>query len=275
MQFWQLDSTNIEDRCGHMKNRKIGIIAGLGVIAIIVVIVIIGKNIKAGNELKAEVEQGVSVVKQLETASVAEIESKISLAEAEKALAESIANAASGQEVSLLDRFANANAVVIGDSQALALSVYNILSTSNVLAKISQHAKDSDEYINNAISLNASYVFMTYGMNDLGIYSNGTQFADAYGAQLEKIRQGLPNAQVFVTSIFPAQQSAINKQPWLNADNLNDFNTALKAKTEELGMVYIDCNNLVEEQYYEPDGEHFTKSFYSTWARTMADTAGF
>jgi hypothetical protein len=41
-----------------------------------------------------------------------------------------------------------------------------------------------------------------------------------------------------------------------------------------MGVTYIDCSGIVEEQYYEPDGQHFKYKMYVKWANFMADSAG-
>ncbi len=78
----------------------------------------------------------------------------------------------------------------MGDSQAESLSGYEILNDANVAAKISQRVKNSDEQINKAISAKTPVVFMTYGVNDMGMYSSGDEFAEQYAKKLEKLKSG-------------------------------------------------------------------------------------
>jgi len=242
------------------------------IVLAIIAVVLIRNNIKNSNALKAEVEQGVSEVKKLEGVEVAEVEQVLdSIAEREAAEAAAAA-AAAGETVekTLKERFDGA--MVLGDSQALALTAYDVLDESEVVGKIGVGVRFADEHIEKAVSMNPSVVFMTYGMNDLGIYGTAEEFATAYGEKLEKLKTGLPDARIYVTSIFAANKAAIAREPHLA--NSGAFNEALKKKAEELGAVYIDCSSLELAENYAGDGAHFNVDVYPQWAEMMAAAAG-
>ena len=88
---------------------------------------------------------------------------------------------------------------------------------------------------------------------------------------LDQIANDLPDANVFVNSIFPVQDSAIEDDPYL-AD-IADYNTALKELCDSRSIGFIDNTDLVEDQYFEPDGQHFRADFYPIWAEHMAEVA--
>ena len=261
--------------------RKILALIGAAAAALagILVFLSLTNDAQLSEEESAQIQTGIEAVRALESKNVADIEKKIESNAASSAAESASAEPQASQSAQASDkkpseRFASANAMVLGDSQAESLSGYEILNDANVAAKISQRVKNSDEQINKAISANASVVFMTYGVNDMGMYSSGDEFAEEYAKKLEKLRSGLPDAEIYVTSVFPASDSAAASNPSLSRDILNDYNAALKSKSESMGVTYIDCSGIVEEQYYEPDGQHFKYKMYVKWANFMADSAG-
>ena len=261
--------------------RKILALIGAAAAALagILVFLSLTNDAQLSEEESAQIQTGIEAVRALESKNVADIEKKIESNAASSAAESASAEPQASQSAQASDkkpseRFASANAMVLGDSQAESLSGYEILKDANVSAKISQRVKNSDEQINKAISANASVVFMTYGVNDMGMYSSGDEFAEEYAKKLEKLKSGLPDAEIYVTSVFPASDSAAASNPSLSRDILNDYNAALKSKSESMGVTYIDCSGIVEEQYYEPDGQHFKYKMYVKWANFMADSAG-
>ena len=261
--------------------RKILALIGAAAAALagILVFLSLTNDAQLSEEESAQIQTGIEAVRALESKNVADIEKKIESNAASSAAESASAEPQASQSAQASDkkpseRFASANAMVLGDSQAESLSGYEILNDANVAAKISQRVKNSDEQINKAISANASVVFMTYGVNDMGMYSSGDEFAEEYAKKLEKLKSGLPDAEIYVTSVFPASDSAAASNPSLSRDILNDYNAALKSKSESMGVTYIDCSGIVEEQYYEPDGQHFKYKMYVKWAIFMADSAG-
>ena len=261
--------------------RKILALIGAAAAALagILVFLSLTNDAQLSEEESAQIQTGIEAVRALESKNVADIEKKIESNAASSAAESASAEPQASQSAQASDkkpseRFASANAMVLGDSQAESLSGYEILNDANVAAKISQRVKNSDEQINKAISANASVVFMTYGVNDMGMYSSGDEFAEEYAKKLEKLKSGLPDAEIYVTSVFQASDSAAASNPSLSRDILNDYNAALKSKSESMGVTYIDCSGIVEEQYYEPDGQHFKYKMYVKWANFMADSAG-
>lgn len=241
--------------------KKTGIIIFL--ILVIIVAIFVFKNRSKSQALQAEIAQGLDVVRRLEAADVSAIEAAITEAEDETRQSEN-------GEKTLEARFANA--MVLGDSEAVSLSHYGILSELQVAAQVSVGIRHADEHIDTAIGMNPSVVFMTYGLNDLGIYSSGEEFANVYAEKIQRLQKGLPSAKIYVTSIFPTTKAAIERQPYLA--NSAAFSEALCEKTKKLDVTFIDCTSIIEDKYYEPDGEHFVSEFYQIWAQLLADSAG-
>ena len=95
------------------------------------------------------------------------------------------------------------------------------------------------------------------------------QFLEEYETLVDQLREEVPNAHIYVNSIFPVTDSAVKKEPELA--QISEYNTALKGMCDEMQVGFIDNTELVEDQYYEEDGVHFKAEFYPIWAERMAD----
>ena len=164
-----------------------------------------------------------------------------------------------------------ADAMVLGDSEAVSLSAYDILQESQVAAKIGCKIENADEHVQKAIDRQPSVVFMTYGKNDLGVYGSADEFVSVYFNKISMLQEGIPNVRIYVVSIMPSTQNVKDEMPYMANDE--PFNEALKAKAEEMNLEYIDSTNLVTDEYYEPDGMHYIKELYEQWATYMAEIA--
>ena len=115
-------------------------------------------------------------------------------------------------------------------------------------------------------------VFISIGENDVTATNGDTElFIEQYTEVLDQISKELPEANIFVNSIFPVQQKAIDEEPKL-AD-IPAYNEALSGLCESREIGFIDNTELVQDQYYEPDGQHFVADFYPLWAEHMAEVA--
>jgi lysophospholipase L1-like esterase len=111
---------------------------------------------------------------------------------------------------------------------------------------------------------------MTYGMNDLQLYSNSDDFIKSYETLIKDVKRKLPNSKIYVTSILPVQQNALGKEPKFN--NLEDFNIALERLCSDLQIEFMNVGNL-SSKYYEPDGIHFRADAYPILLNLMAKKA--
>ena len=109
-------------------------------------------------------------------------------------------------------------------------------------------------------------------MNDVIATAGDTdQFLEQYEAVVAQLREAVPNAHIYVNSIFPVQDSAIEKEPELA--QISEYNTVLRQMCDDLQLGFIDNTDLVQDQYYEEDGVHFKAEFYPLWADRMAEVA--
>ncbi|MCH1961184.1 GDSL-type esterase/lipase family protein [Romboutsia hominis] len=207
------------------------------------------------------VESGVKAVKRLESKNITEIQEEINDIKRKKEENESKDKNKKVDYSTLFE-----NSVIMGDSRAEGLTEYEILSGSSVVAYKGRTTVEAKDDVSTVVDLSPSNVIMTYGMNDLELYSNPKDFIKSYEKLIKEVQSKLPSSKIYLTSIFPVQQKAINKQPMLK--NLDSFNIALENMCSELGIRYINVGTL-DSKYYEPDGIHFLPSAYKLWLNSM------
>ena len=221
-------------------------------------------------------QEAVTRLEQLEAADISDTESQLRLI-AEK---DRPASSSTSEEGVLGDILTDVQikqvfqgTVIVGDSITESIAEYGFLDTSIVVAKLGLRIDAADEQISTAISLNPSVFFLSFGANDLEIYNgDSSAFIAAYKEKIDQIKAALPETPIYINSILPIQQSAIDQNPALAY--YDSFNQALASFCEESGCTFIDDSFLVDENMYEPDGEHMVYSYYPKWLTYMAERAG-
>ena len=238
------------------------IIIGLCIVVAAAVIILIVQGVRGLLGGRVDTSAGLEYIQQEEAGDITAIEEKISLLEQQDNNAEDTR--------SIKEKFAGA--VVLGDSVAEGFLEYDILNASSVAAAIGVHLDELDGQIANVKELSPSVLFLYLGMNDVTA-TNGDvdSFISEYRAVLTQLKEEVPDAHIFVNSIFPVQEKAIEEEPLLA--KIPDYNEALKELCDSQTVAFIDNTSLVEEQYYEQDGVHFKADFYPIWAQRMAEVA--
>ena len=238
------------------------IIIGLCIVVAAAVIILIVQGVRGLLGGRVDTSAGLEYIQQEEAGDITAIEEKISLLEQQDNNAEDTR--------SIKEKFAGA--VVLGDSVAEGFLEYDLLNASSVAAEIGVHLDELDGQIANVKELSPSVLFLYLGMNDVTA-TNGDvdSFISEYRAVLTQLKEEVPDAHIFVNSIFPVQEKAIEEEPLLA--KIPDYNEALKELCDSQTVAFIDNTSLVEEQYYEQDGVHFKADFYPIWAQRMAEVA--
>lgn len=240
--------------------RNILLVICIVTLALLAVIMIRGiGRFTAGH---ADTSEGIAYIKNAETADVTAIEDKISRLEAQDGQGKT--------ERSLKERFSQS--VVLGDSIVQGFSDYDVLNASSVAAETGVHLDELDGLVSQAKELNPQIIFLSLGNNDVTA-TNGDidRFTEEYGAFLDTLRAEIPNAHIFVNSIFPVQEKVLADEPALK--QIPEYNKALEKLCDSQRVGYIDNTGIVKEEYYEQDGIHFKISFYPVWAENMAEVA--
>ena len=182
------------------------IIIGLCIVVAAAVIILIVQGVRGLLGGRVDTSAGLEYIQQEEAGDITAIEEKISLLEQQDNNAEDTR--------SIKEKFAGA--VVLGDSVAEGFLEYDILNASSVAAEIGVHLDELDGQIANVKELSPSVLFLYLGMNDVTA-TNGDvdSFISEYRAVLTQLKEEVPDAHIFVNSIFPVQEKAIEEEPLL------------------------------------------------------------
>ena len=248
------------DRIKQRTKRRI--VLGICIIAAAAVIILIIQGVRGLLGSGADTSAGLEYIEKEEAGNINAIEEKISLLERQDNNAEDTR--------SIKEKFTGS--VVLGDSVAQGFLEYDILNASSVVAEIGVHLNELDEQIEKVKELSPGVLFLYLGMNDVtATYGDVESFVSEYRAVLTHLKEEVPDAHIFVNSIFPVQEKATAGEPLLV--RIPDYNEALKELCDSQTVAFIDNTSLAEEQYYEQDGVHFKADFYPIWAERMAEVA--
>ncbi len=243
------------------KKKRLLVIGACALVLLLLVILVV-HGIRRLTAPRADTEQGLEYIKAAESDDIATIEQKISQLEQQDG----------GDDTDRSCREKFASSVVMGDSITEGFSEYDVLNASSVVSKIGVHLNELDEQVQQVKELDPQVIFLAYGMNDVISTAGDTdQFLEEYETLVDQLREEVPNAHIYVNSIFPVTDSAVKKEPELA--QISEYNTALKGMCDEMQVGFIDNTELVEDQYYEEDGVHFKAEFYPIWAERMAEVA--
>lgn len=204
---------------------------------------------------------GINEIDKLQSKSVIEIEKKIDAMRTQ-----------SKEKMNFKSIFSNS--VIMGDSISEGLTEYNMLEKSSVVAIKGRDTIKAMNDIKTVVGLQPQKVFMTYGMNDLLLFNgNSKSFIKQYEKLVNKAKQELPNTDIYICSVLPVQQKAINRKPAFKA--YSQFNIDLQKMCKDLGVTYIKTDDLLigHSEYYEGDGIHMKPKFYPVWLSRLYDRA--
>lgn len=239
------------------------IIFSILIIATVVLIKKISTNIQKikGNTTQNEISvvDGVNAIKELEQKNVMEIEDKIEKLRVKDP-----------KDIDF--KYLFSSSVIMGDSISEALVGYNILNKSSVVAYKGRNTISAMNDVQTVINLRPRKIFMAYGMNDVLVFNgNASNFVKQYEKLINKVKEGLPNSTIYISSILPVQQKAINKESGYKS--INECNIALKNMCKKLGLTYIDTTHLLDgkSELYEGDGIHMKIKFYPFWLNKLSE----
>ncbi|MDE5757936.1 MAG: hypothetical protein K2H85_04915 [Allobaculum sp.] len=166
------------------------------------------------------------------------------------------------------------DAVIMGDSRVYGFKSYGFLPENQVLAEAGYTINNITEYLNTIGATQPKVIYLSYGVNDMGLDIGREEGDNGYQTVYERNIQALlersPNSKIVVNSIIDPTPAAIAAAPrW---DKVDDFNRQIKEMCERNGWTYVDNSSLADNgnaPIYAPDGIHFLSTFYETWAKNM------
>lgn len=241
-------------------------------IAVVVALFVVGVIVVALRmmNLRVNASEGEKKLAQFEKLDVQEIEEEIrELEKAEREADEEWQNRPASEKFS--------GSLIMGDSITEGLYVYELLDASLVIAEKGLGVSEPEGetltgYLNQAIADNPRCLFLAFGMNDIvGESGDAEAFAADYKEVLDKLRKELPDTEIYVNSILPANEQKINEDD--RYQDVPAYNESLKALCEKEKITFIDNSDLVSSENYEEDGLHQASAFYPQWLNRMAEVA--
>lgn len=157
--------------------------------------------------------------------------------------------------------------IFLGDSITDSLSFYEFLEESNVIAKFGLTARKAIDTMDDIVSKDPKNIYIMFGMNDILSEEDGQEFAEDYAKLIQSIKEKLPDTNIYINSILPADPKVEEKKPLLTKKNIDIFNESLKNMAKDENIQYLDVASILESNMdlIEPDGIHVKYSFYKLW----------
>lgn len=249
------------------RNLRIRTVAGIaGVILLLILILVYKHRTEQANEVK----EGGAYLKEIESASIGSIESKVKANEKSRRQAgiDQIAAKLENGEIDVWSQFGNI--FWLGDSRAEAVVYFGYLDASKVYANKGDNLRKAAGGLDKAKAASPDHLVFSYGLNDLdGNWANSDQFINYYKQVIDQYKQAVPKADIYICSVTPVTDHALAKDAKLK--QVPEYNQKLKAMCDELGYHYIDCSSLYEQHanLFEPDGIHYVSGMYPYWAKLI------
>ncbi|WP_053955374.1 GDSL-type esterase/lipase family protein [Inediibacterium massiliense] len=164
--------------------------------------------------------------------------------------------------------------VFIGDSITNALSFYHLLEDKKVIANLGDTLSKAEKRVDEVAKINPENIFILFGVNDLKAYQTQEEFVKHYERLICKLKDQLPNTNIYVQSILPVSVKAEQKNPYITNKKIESMNGVLMNMCEKNNVTYIHIATVIEsmnEDLHEGDGIHFQYKFYPLWLNFLID----
>ena len=165
------------------------------------------------------------------------------------------------------------NTIFMGDSITEALSEFGILDSYNVIATKGDTVIKALNSIDKLQGINPKNLVLLYGMNDVIAFDSNSPeessnaFKEKYIELINSIKAVLPKTNIYLISPLTVMDNAVNTNPRLTNENLNNFRLKVDEVATATGSTYIDLASVITEKDYlhEQDGIHYKYDFYTLW----------
>lgn len=214
---------------------------------------------------------GVSYLERQEQAGQADIQNKITTLKLNQ-----LGEAIESGETTIYSAFSDA--VIFGDSRVVGFDVYGLLPSKQVFAAAGYTIRNITEFVENVEAMQPSYIYLSYGVNDMGLEVGSELgddgYAQVYKEQIDALLAVSPHSKIVVNSIIECTPATVKSQPrW---GDTGTYNQQIKQMCADNGWIYVNNSTISEggkADIYASDGIHFLTDFYPVWAENMIRTA--
>jgi hypothetical protein len=177
--------------------------------------------------------------------------------------------------------------VILGNSQAQALSMFGLIKNADFVTQIGlsiNHVLSSSNGETPPISKLSGKTYrkavFVFGENELG-WPSPDNFVKIYKQVVSRVREMNPGVEIYIQGVFPVTQQAseTNKNGVTN-ENVAIFNKALDRMCRDIGAVFMppseaffDSTGALPEGVAH-DGVHFGRDLCKVWAGDMSAYIG-
>ena len=159
------------------------------------------------------------------------------------------------------------NSVFMGDSITEGFAFNEILPRESVIAGAGTTAGFIYDDIGDLIEKKPDNIFIMLGSIDIlmPVEDPKELFRNELTKLINKIKEELPESKIYLQSITPVTQEAIEQEP--RYVKIGEYNEVLEDLAVTLPVNYINLEQLVQDNsdLYAEDGIHFKKEFYQLW----------
>jgi lysophospholipase L1-like esterase len=166
--------------------------------------------------------------------------------------------------------------VFMGDSITCESNFQKMFPEKDIMniAVVGYSVRDMLSLVNAVWAASPKKVFIMGGINGLKTH-NTTSTAETFRELTDKIRELIPNAEIYIESVLPVSES---KEDYACPNTaIDEYNLYLKAIAEEKGYIYIDVNSSFKDERgklkeeYSRDGIHLKPEAYKVWEEAIKE----
>lgn len=166
------------------------------------------------------------------------------------------------------------NSVFMGDSITEGFAFNEILPQEQVIAGAGATAGFSYDDLDALAEKKPDQVFIMLGSVDILMPVEDPQelFREDLTKLINRIKEELPGAEIYLQSITPVTQEALKQEP--RYAGIGEYNGILKEVADQSAAHYVDIGVLARENpaLYAEDGIHFQKEFYQLWLQKLSQS---
>ena len=153
----------------------------------------------------------------------------------------------------------------IGDSSVKLIADNNYLSPQFYGYHKGYSVRKQINNIDEFLKADIENIVLFNGFN-VGHINETSELIKDYEDIIEKIKEKLPNVNIYICSLNPATDEKIlediNTGGTHNMHRAIEFDTAIREHFENTDITYIDTKWIIRPEYYSGDGYHFRQPFY-------------
>ena len=153
----------------------------------------------------------------------------------------------------------------VGDSLTVGIG-QNVPSAKTYATSGHTVSQGYNKYLNQLLTDKPLVIIMSYGTNDAA-GGNTSTFVSNYKKFITKLKEGIPNVQIYINKILPGNSSKPDCTSGYKTAirNIPSFNAKL-SEIAQAGATVIDCTGVINTStHYSNDGLHLTGEGYKLW----------